>query len=133
MAANAGYATLQIIPSARGFGGKLQSEISGPMSDSGRKGGRLFGSGMIAAAAKLAGPIAAAFAGTAVFDFLKDAVSGASDLNETISKSDAIFGKNAKAMRQWSKTAATSLGLSSAEALDAAANFGDMFRQIGFT
>lgn len=62
-----------------------------------------------------------------------DAIGKASDLNETLSKSSAIFGDNASAMDKWAKGAARSAGLSRQAALEAAAGFGDMFTQIGFT
>lgn len=70
---------------------------------------------------------------SAVVGFFTGAVSGASDLNETMSKSETIFGNQAGAMLDWSKTAATSLGLGQEAALAAGAGFGDMFTQIGFT
>lgn len=63
------------------------------------------------------------------FDAATDA---ASDLNETVNKAGAIFGKNFASMDKWAQGAATSLGLSRQAALDAAAGFGDMFSQIGF-
>lgn len=62
-----------------------------------------------------------------------DMIGKASDLNETISKSRVIFGKHADEMETWAKGAATSMGLSEDAALSAASQFGDMFRQIGFT
>lgn len=61
------------------------------------------------------------------------AVNSASNLNETLNKSNTIFGKNAAEIRKWSRSSAKSFGLSRAEALDSAASFGDMFKQIGFT
>lgn len=76
----------------------------------------------------------AAIGGTQLVGSLfKGAIGNASDLNETISKSNAIFGENMGAMDSWANTAKTSVGLSKAAALDAAAGFGDMFTQIGFT
>lgn len=60
------------------------------------------------------------------------AVGAASDLNETTSKSEVIFGKNAAAMDRWASKADTALGLSKNAALASAAGFGDMFSQIGF-
>ena len=49
-----------------------------------------------------------------------------SDLNETISKTDVVFGNNAEGIKKWSETAATSLGLSQRAALQSASLFGDM-------
>ena len=60
------------------------------------------------------------------------AISSASDLNETISKSNQIFGANAGSIEKWAGGAAKNLGLSKQSALESAAGFGDMFSQIGF-
>lgn len=47
----------------------------------------------------------------------------AADADETLNKVRVLFGENAAAIEQWSKTAVTSLGMTSAEAQDAAATF----------
>lgn len=60
------------------------------------------------------------------------ATGAASDLEETISKSDVIFGDQAAAMREWADSASRSAGLSRSAALAAASSFGDMFLQLGF-
>lgn len=65
--------------------------------------------------------------------FLRSSIDAASDLNETISKTNVIFGRNAAAMKKWAKGAASNLGLSTQQALDYASGLGDMFTQIGFT
>lgn len=69
----------------------------------------------------------------AVGSFLGDSISSASDLNETVSASQAIFGRSAGAIASWANDAATKLGLSKQAAIEAATGFGDMFQQIGFT
>ena len=69
----------------------------------------------------------------AVGGFLGDSITAASDLNETVSKSNTIFGEAAGAVNAWASTSATSVGLSKAAALDAASGFGNMFSQLGFT
>lgn len=81
-----------------------------------------------------------AFAGFAVgaaaaggVKLLKSAADAASDLNETVSMSSVIFGKNQKAMDRWANNAWKSVGLGKNAALGAAAGFGDMFAQLGFT
>lgn len=73
-----------------------------------------------------------AVAGAAAVKFGGDAISEASDLNETLSKSQVIFGKQAPAMEKWASGAARSAGLSKQAALETASSFGDMFSQIGF-
>lgn len=75
---------------------------------------------------------AGALAGAAIVKFGSDSISAASDLNETISKSNVIFGSNAAAIEKWAGGGAKSLGLSKAAALDVASGFGNMFTQIGF-
>lgn len=64
---------------------------------------------------------------------IKEAFSEASDLNETVSKSTAIFGDGIGVMMEWGKTAPWALGLSSSAALESAAGFGDLFSQLGFS
>jgi hypothetical protein len=60
------------------------------------------------------------------------AIKSASDLNETVSKSNQIFGSNSAAIQQWAGGAAQNLGLSKQAALESASGFGDMFTQLGF-
>ncbi|WP_182379819.1 hypothetical protein [Nocardioides sp. WS12] len=74
-----------------------------------------------------------AIAGAAVIKLGFDSLNAASDMNETLNKSNTIFGKNAKQIETWANSAATSMGLSKQAALEAAAGFGDMFSQIGFS
>ena len=92
---------------------------------------RGFGTAGKAAAGMMAG-FAAVGGARAVLGFMKSAVTGASDLQETVNKSNIIFGRQAGAMNTWSRTAASTMGLSRKEALAAAAGFGDMFTQLGF-
>lgn len=76
---------------------------------------------------------AAAIGGAAVVtDFFKGAITGATGLNETISKSETIFGSSADGVASWASGAAQAVGLSKSAALEAAAGFGNMFTQIGF-
>lgn len=65
--------------------------------------------------------------------WIGDAITGGSDLNETINKSTTIFGDQAAAIERWADAAATNVGMSKSAALGAAAGFGDMFSQLGFT
>lgn len=69
----------------------------------------------------------------AVSNFISGSISQAGDLNETMSKTQAIFGESSGSITDWSKNAATSFGLSQQEALTAASSFGDMFLQLGAT
>jgi phage-related minor tail protein len=55
----------------------------------------------------------------------------ASDLGESLSKANTIFGSNAAAIEQWASTAASNFGQSKQQALEAAATFGNLFSQVG--
>ncbi len=75
----------------------------------------------------------AAIGGTQIVgDFFKGAVTGASDLSETLSKSEAIFGDMAGTIEEFGNQAYRQVGLSKEAAIGAAAGFGDMFTQLGF-
>lgn len=65
-------------------------------------------------------------------EFFTGSITGASDLNETLSKSQAIFGANSSAIEAFGNNAARNVGLSKEAAIAAAAGFGDMFLQLGF-
>lgn len=70
-------------------------------------------------------------AATAVFDFAKGSISAASDLNETLSKTNVIFGETSAEMIAWSKNAAETVGLSGQAALDSAAMFATFGKAAG--
>jgi hypothetical protein len=59
------------------------------------------------------------------------AVQKASDLNETITKSNVIFGDAARTVQAFADTAARSLGQTRQEAIDAAATFGTFGKSAG--
>lgn len=60
-------------------------------------------------------------------------IHAASDLNEQISKSSVIFGKQSSEIRNFANEAAQSLGLSSRAALDASSNFGIIAQGAGLS
>mgnify|MGYP006078301059 CR=1 FL=1 len=73
----------------------------------------------------LGGILAGAFAAKVLVDFGKAAVDAASAFEETGSKIANIFGPGGSAdLQEWADSAATSFGLSSQAALDAASTFG---------
>ena len=72
-------------------------------------------------------PLAAA--GGAIFL----ATQRASDLNESITKTEAVFGSSADEIMAWSKTSATALGQSQQQALEAASTYGNLFQAFGLT
>ena len=69
-------------------------------------------------------PIAAA--GTAAVKF-------ASDLEEAITKTDAVFGKSSAGMKKWAQSSATSFGTSKADALEFSSTIGSIAKSLGFS
>jgi 3D (Asp-Asp-Asp) domain-containing protein len=61
---------------------------------------------------------------------MKGALEAASDINESLTKNQALFGKYAKGIERFAKTSATALGISRREALAAAGTFGGLFDAI---
>ena len=59
------------------------------------------------------------------------AVKFASDMTETLGKTEVTFGEEAEAVKRWSRTSITQMGLASQSALDSAALFGDMATGMG--
>ena len=110
-------------------GSKVPKDIASDVN----RGSGIFGSaGMGIGKALVAGVIGLGI-GKMITGYLGGAITNASDLNETINKSNTIFGANAAEMERWGSGAVRNLGLSKGAALTAASGFGDMFSQIGFT
>jgi hypothetical protein len=77
--------------------------------------------------------VPATIALTAIAVGAKKAIAAASDLNEQTNKTMVVFGKSGSAVVAWSKTLASSFGLSQRAALEAAGVFGNMLVPMGFT
>ena len=58
-------------------------------------------------------------------------ISGASDLEESMSKVSVVFGQNAAEVQAWSASAARSFGQSKQQALEAAGTYGNLFQAFG--
>ena len=78
-----------------------------------------------------AGVVAAYYAINKAVDFIGTLTAAASDLQETQSKSNAVFGASAQAITSWSKNSATAFGMSRQAALESASSIGNMFKQLG--
>jgi len=61
------------------------------------------------------------------------AVDAASDLEESISKTNVVFGDNAAAVQAWSQTTAQAMGQSRQQALEAAGTYGNLFTSMGLS
>ena len=76
---------------------------------------------------------AAAFATTKIVEFGREAINAAADMGETISKAGVLFGDAVGQVEAFAEGAATSLGQSKQEALDAAATFATFGKAAGLT
>lgn len=128
-------AVVTLMPSFRGGRAAIERELGGSLDGAGRSGGQRFGSGMQTGIAGMAGkmfaPLAAAAASVSLVGFFKDAIGGASDLNESTTKINAIFGDAAGAVQDFAGTGAQALGQTKLAVLDAAATFGTFGKSAG--
>jgi len=83
--------------------------------------------------AGLAFAAAAAAAGAMAIKIGVDAVKAASDLSETISKVGVLFGDSAKDIEKFAEGAASALGQTKQQALDAAATFATFGKAAGLS
>lgn len=74
---------------------------------------------------------AAAFAGAAVGAY--KLTQNASNLSESMSKVDAVFGQSSDTIQDFAKTTAGSLGITRQAALEAAGTFGNLIQAFGLT
>lgn len=98
--------------SAEGFGSKV---------------GSIFGGIAKAGAALTLGGVAAAV------PLIKSSIDAATDFNETLSKTQVLFGDSSQAIFEWADTAARNLGQSRQQAMDAAGTFAVFGKTMGFS
>lgn len=94
---NAGYATLTIIPVAKGFSAALAGEIDGPMSSAGKSAGEKSGSGFVGAFKGLLGP-ALALAGAGLFSGFIAEAARASDATDKFKATMGFAGLDTSAI-----------------------------------
>lgn len=114
-----------------------QAKIAQTSEQGGKQAGSRFSTGVTSVTksglASLTTAVVGAFAVERVVSYLGDATKAASDLQQTTMKSNVIFGQSAASIDKWAQTSDKSFGLSKEAALAAAAQFGDMFLQLGDT
>ena len=116
---------------------KFKKEVGDASGDAGTSGSKAMtgkmSTGMVAGAKKIVAPLAAAFAAVGVVGFFKGAIQGASDLNETSTKIEAIFGDGSSAIQDFAANASNDLGQTNQAALDASATFGIFGKSAGLS
>lgn len=110
---------------------EFQGDVVKKAGKAGENSGKAFGKAMTSNIKTAMGAIGVTVGAAAVVDFLTDAISAASDLNESMSKSGVIFGESSEDIEAWADTAADSFGQSKREALDAASGFAGLFSTVG--
>lgn len=118
---------VSVTASAKGFERDLRNETDGASRRAGDAAGDNFSDAFGGHLKRLAVIATAAFASLRVGEFLKGTISAASDLNESVSKVGVVFGDSAGEIQDWAKTAASSMGQSRQQALEAAGTFGNLF------
>lgn len=112
---NVGFATLTIIPSAKGFGSALTGQTSGAMKKAGSDGGAAFSGSVLGSMKGLGVAVAGIAAAAGLGSFFKDAVGQAADLEQSVGAIETVFKGSADQMLSWSKSAATAVGLTQNE------------------
>lgn len=108
-------AFVRILPDTSKFESELERGVAAPTEAL---------AGRISSSFKKVGAmLAGGFAASQVFSYLKSTIDAASDLNETINKTQVLFGDAAQSIINWASTAAEKFGQSKQQALDAASTF----------
>jgi hypothetical protein len=89
--------------------------------------------GQFSKAAAQAFAVVAAAAGVMAIKIGKDSIEAASNLNESVAKTQVIFGAASAEIQAFSKTTARALGISQREALDAASTFATFGKAAGLS
>lgn len=126
-------AFVTIVPSMKGFKGKLEDEIGVSATAVGDDAGKKMGGGLASGLKSMIGPIVGVLSAVAIGSFIKDSVAAASDLNEAGTAVAAVFGDASKEIDKWASGAANALGQSKIQALNAAKTFGIYGQSAGLS
>jgi len=105
---------VSIVPSAKGLTQKISQEFSGIDREAAKSGKSSGGAFSSAFKGSMAG-IGAAFAAAGIGSFVKSAIDGAGQLEQSMGAVESIFGKSSDKMKAWSKNAARDVGLTQNE------------------
>lgn len=126
-----GVGYIDIRPDLSGFGRELQTGMTRNIKRTGDDASKTLKSSFASAAKGAAAAFGTAFAAVQIKDFFGGAIKAASDLGESMGKVGVVFGENAVKVRSFAETAATSIGQSKQQALEAAGTFGNLFVSMG--
>jgi len=115
----------------------VKDNASGPLDRLRDKGEKLrkqglkgFGIG-VGAAATTAGINLVSNALSEMGDVIGTSIEAASSLNESMSKNEAVFTRNAAKIEEWASKSSTAFGQSKRSALEAAGTYGNLFQAFG--
>ncbi len=131
----------EIAPDFSGFGRKVDQGFKDALEPAGRKGGEDAGKGvqggMLASVGRLAGPLAAAFGalklGELIGSTIREGITQANDLDQTVSAIRTVFGDASGDIEQFAKDAVQGLGITQQQALEASQMFGVFGKAAGLT
>ena len=130
MASRIAEAYVQIVPRIDGVAAGISGQLSGQMATAGTVGGNSFAAGF----KSMVGPAliaATAVAAAALGKLLVSSVSAASDFAEAGAAVGEVFGEASDTVKDFAADAATSLGQSQTQVLEAAKQFGIYGRAAG--
>lgn len=132
MASEVGSAYFTLLPSVRGLQGAIAREVSGVDGRSaGDNIGRSMGGGIAGSLKAVVGPALAALGAAKLFDFAKGAVNSFSELEDSSAAAQVTFSGNMGKIEALSKTASSTLGLSSQQVVNSAQMFGVFGKSAG--
>lgn len=131
MSANVGFATLNIIPSAKGFGAALRGEIDPAIGPIGDDAGRKTGSSLLSGFKGLLAVGMVTAGVSAMTNFVKGTISAASDLQQTTGAVEAVFKDQANSVKSFAADAAGSIGLSKSAYQELATVLGTQLKNGG--
>jgi hypothetical protein len=86
---------------------------------------------MVSNLKKVGATVGVAFAGQQIVSFAKDTIMAASNMAESMSKIDVVFGEGSAAVKKWGASAADNMGISNQAAIEAAGTYGNLFQAFG--
>lgn len=130
-------AYVNIVPGTKAIENYLKTGLGGQAAGAGAKAGAGFGGAFKTKFGSMvrgiAAPLAVAFGAGAVTSYFSQAIQGASDLNEQATAVAAVFGSGSTAINQFADGAATRLGQTKTQVLEASKSFGIFGKSAGLT
>lgn len=122
-----GHATLNVVPSTKGFGSALNGDL-GPIGDSG---GKTLGGKVGGAFKSVIGPLMAAAGAVGVGMFVSSSIKAAGALEQSVGAMNTVFKGSEAAMGAWSKGASTAVGLAANDYNNLAVLLGSQLKNAG--